>query len=189
MGNITRKTAILLAIFMAASAVATGPGTTVTYAASTTAKKAARAYKSYHHRYLSSNNAFRDGQYTTHDINKDGIPEMIFSYASGVRGAYKIYTYRNKRVWILKTIEGCSGTMKYKDKCIFVTTSGSASATAITRYKISSNKLTKVSVYKSVPDPKDASIVYYYKNGKIISNETFNGYRNKINGYANVFQS
>ena len=66
--------------------------------ASTLDKKARNAYKRYVRNYLSSKKRFPYHQYRFRDINNDGVSEMFYSYASGVRTTYKIYTYKKGKI-------------------------------------------------------------------------------------------
>ncbi len=146
---------------------------------------AKKAYKNYVRKYLPSSAGYPYGMYKLYDINRDGIPEMLFAYQAGVRSAYKIYTYKKgKIIKMLDVTEGGSGLYRVKGKkYIVIHTSGGAADGAFTCYKMQGKKLVKVSEYRNVstggenPQPQE---VKFYKNSKKISKAKYIAYHNKL---------
>jgi len=146
---------------------------------------AKKAYKNYVRRYLPSSAGYPYGRHKLYDINRDGIPEMLFAYQAGVRSAYKIYTYKKGKILkMLDVTTGGSGLYRVKGKkYIVICTSGGVADNAFTCYKMQGKKLVKVSEYRSVStgggslQPQE---VKFYKNSKKISKAKYIAYQNKL---------
>lgn len=123
------------------------------YKATAPDKKARNAYKRYVKNYLSSRKRFPGHRYKLCDINNDSIPEMFFSYAKGVRAAYKIYTYKKGKIIKKGDFSGCNFiTYNRSSKQICVIGSGGASHSILTCYKMVSSKLKQTSEYECISD-------------------------------------
>ena len=84
-----------------------------------------------------------------YDINRDGVSEMIFTYMSGVRGGYKIYTYKKGKIIKILDVKGATGIYrKAKKKQICISFSSGASSSHSTSYKMKGQKLIKVRDYQ-----------------------------------------
>ena len=136
-----------------------------------------KAYAAYVKKNLSSRSRYPYANYTTYDINKDGIPELFFEYMSGVRSGFKIYTYKNKKVVGVKSVIGVSRIYyKSSKKQICILTSGGHADNTYTYYKLDGTKLKKVNQYKSVSSYNSRTgklIIKFYKNGKKITKQSF----------------
>lgn len=142
MKKLMRIMAIILAFSMIMSMAAT---------AAPSPTKVRRTYRSYVLKNLKkSKYPYRETRY--YDINKDGIKELIVSYAAGVRSSYQFYTYHNGRVKKMhkSDFHGCNGisAMKNNRKYICITQSNGASDSSETIYKMSNRKLKKVATYR-----------------------------------------
>ena len=170
---------MLLSLMVTASASAAKPS-------SVTVK---RAYASYVKKYLSSSRKYPYGSYTLYDINRDGVPEMFFQYAWG-RYAFKIYTYRNRKVVPLKSVTGgCRIYYKSSKKQICILTSSGFADNTYTCYKLINNKLKKVVEYKSenhTSFDSDFLNIKFYKNGKRISKRSFIAVTNSIDKWNGI---
>lgn len=149
--------------------------------AASKASRAKKAYSIYYKKNITEKK-YPDRYKKFYDINRDGTPEMIVSYTSGVRYGYKIYTYKNSKVKCMKTIiGGCGIYYKKNKKQIAVMQSGGAADNIFTIYKMKNAKLTKVVSYQSKSSYTANGIkITYYRNKKKISEKKYNKYINEI---------
>ena len=112
-----KKIAVLLIVLiLAVELTAVSQEVNVSAASTKTVKnKAKKAYKSYARRYLSSS-SYPYGSSKLYDINRDGIPEMLFNYMAGVRSGYKIYTYKKGKVIKMLDVTGAGGIYRNAQK-------------------------------------------------------------------------
>lgn len=155
------------------------------YKASLPNTKDIKAYRRYINKYLSSNEKYPAHKAVVCDINGDGIYEMFFSYTSGVRATYKIYTYKKGKIIKMGDFSGCNFiTYNTNKKQICVIGSNGASHSIQTCYRMVSSKLKKIAKYESISITNYSDRVNkakYYKNGKRISaNKYKTFYNNKI---------
>ena len=113
-----KKIAVLLLMFILAVEVTTVSQKVNVSAASTrsTQSKAKKAYKNYAQKYLLSSVSYPYGTYKLYDINRDGIPEMFFTYMAGVRGGYKVYTYKKGKIIKMLDVTGAGGLYRNAKK-------------------------------------------------------------------------
>ncbi len=150
------------------------------YKASLPNEKDIRAYKKYLVKYLSSKKRYPGRRAVVCDINGDGIYEMFFSYNSGVRSTYKIYTYKKGKIIKMGEFSGCNFiTYNTNKKQICVIGSNGASHSIQTCYKMVSTKLKKIAKYELIEKR-------YYKNGKRISSKKFRAFSNKIDKWPTI---
>ena len=167
---------MIMAMMIPCSALAAKPS-------KTTVKS---AYRTYVAKNLSSSQKYPYGDYTFYDINGDGIPELFFEYLSGVRSGFKIYTYKNRKVFHMKSTVGVSRIYYSKSKKrICILTSGGAADNTYTCYKMNNGKLRKVSQYKSV-SAGSIDNVKFYKNGKRISQKQYSLYADSIEKWKTI---
>lgn len=143
---------------------------------------ALKAYKKYFSKNL-DNYDHPYAEYKLCDIDKNGVPEMIVSYMSGVRAGFKIYTYKQSNVKHVKSFEGgCRVCYNKSKKQIAVLTSGGAADNKMQVFKLSGTKLKKVCIYESKGLYQSYSLVgvKYYKNGLKISKSKYNKYCDDI---------
>lgn len=145
-----------------------------------------KAYQTYIAKNLSGKK-YEGAEVGYYDINKDGIEEMIFEYAAGVRCAFKIYTYSNKKVKKLHSgaFEGCGGAPKRikGKKYIVLRGSNGWGDDWATVYKITNNKLKKVETYRVLAKQNVASgkiTVKYYKNGKKCKKKVYTDFEKSL---------
>lgn len=152
------------------------------YQASALDKKAQKAYKRYIRNYLSSKKRFPYHQYRFCDINNDGVSEMFYSYAGGVRTTYKIYTYKKGKIIKMKELNGCNGIFYNKNgKQICVESSNGASHSIETCYKMVSTRLKQVAKYECISDYSSGTQKnLYYKNNKRISAKKYTSFSKKM---------
>lgn len=142
-------------MFMLAAEVTTGVQTINISAASTQSvkSKAKKAYKNYVQKYLSSTVSYPDSRYKFYDINRDGIPEMFFNYRSGVRGGYKIYTYKKGKIIKMLDVGGAGAVYRNtRKKQICISFSSGAASSWFTCYKMKNKKLIKIRKYYDISD-------------------------------------
>lgn len=141
-----------------------------------------KAYRRYINKYLSSKKKYRGRRAVVCDINGDGIYEMFFSYNSGVRSTYKIYTYKKGKIIKMGEFSGCNFiTYNTHKKQICVIGSAGASHSILTCYKMVSSKLKQNSEYQSISDYSGGSNKEkYYKNNKRISAKRYNQFSKRI---------
>lgn len=147
--------AVLLVMFMLTVEVTTGVQAINVSAASTQSvkSKAKKAYKNYVRKNLSSTVSYPDSRYKFYDINRDGRPEMFFSYRSGVRGGYKIYTYKKGKIIKMLDVEGAGAVYRNtRKKQIYISFSSGAANSWFTCYKMKNKKLVQVRKYYSASD-------------------------------------
>lgn len=146
-----KKIAVLLIVLiLAVELTAVSQEVNVSAAGTKTVKnKAKKAYKSYARRYLSSS-SYPYGSSKLYDINRDGIPEMLFNYMAGVRSGYKIYTYKKGKVIKMLDATGAGGIYRNaQKKQIYISFSNGAANSWFTCYKMKGKKLVKVRKYRS----------------------------------------
>lgn len=156
-----KKIAVLLIMFILAVEVTTvSQGVNVSAASSrSTQSKAKKAYKNYAQKYLLSSVSYPYGTYKLYDINRDGISEMFFTYMSGVRGGYKIYTYKKGKIIKMLDVTGAGGLYRNaKKKQICISFSNGAADSWATSYKMKGQKLVPVQKYHDISGFKGTSI-------------------------------
>lgn len=141
-----------------------------------------KAYTRYINKYLSSKKKYPGRRAVVCDINGDGIYEMFFSYNSGVRSTYKIYTYKKRKIIKMEELSGVNEIVYSRSrKQICVIASNSSSHSILTCYKMVSNKLKQASEYESISNYSGGSNkVKYYKNNKRISAKRYNKFSKRI---------
>lgn len=150
MKGLFKKIAVLLAMFILAAEITTVMQEENVSAASieSTASSAKKAYKNYVWKYLSSSTDYPGSRYKFYDINRDGIPEMLFSYASGVRCGYKIYTYKKGKIIKMLDEIGAGGIYRNaKKKEIYISFSSGAADNWVIFYKMKNKKLVQTQKY------------------------------------------
>lgn len=136
--------------------------------AGTTQTKVKRAYKNYVRKYLSSHASYPYGTYSLYDINRDGVSEMVFTYMSGVRGGYKIYTYKKGKIIKMLDVKGAGGIRRNaRKKQICISFSNGASDSWATCYKMKGQKLIRVRKYHSISEFKGPMIRFYWSSGPL----------------------
>ncbi len=145
-------------------------------------KKVKNAYKSYVKKHLSSKKKFPSGRYELYDINGDSIPEMFFSYSSGGRRTYKIYTYKKGKIIKIGDLSGCTDIFyNKKKKQICVQSSKSDAEDIFTCYEMGAKKLRQVSIYRHVSeDINGKTRQRYYKDSKKVSKKAYKKFVNAV---------
>lgn len=158
------------------------------YRASLPNTKDIKAYRRYINKYLSSNKKYPSHKAVVCDINSDGIYEMFFSYNSGVRSAYKIYTYKKGKIIKMGDFSGCNFIAYniYK-KQICVIGSNGASHSIETCYKMVSTRLKRIAKYECISDYSGGiSRTLYYKNSKRISAKKYKVFSKKTSSWPSI---
>lgn len=156
-----KKIAVLLIMFILAVEVTTVSQEVNVSAASirSTQIKAKKAYRNYARKYLLSSVSYPYGTYKLYDINRDGIPEMFFTYMAGVRGGYKIYTYKKGKIIKMLDTTGAGGLYRNaQKKQICISFSNGAADSWATSYKMQGKKLVPVRNYRSISGFKGTPI-------------------------------
>ncbi len=154
------------------------------YKASLPNTKDIKAYRRYINKYLSSNKKYPSHKAVVCDINVDGIYEMFFSYNSGVRSAYKIYTYKKGKIIKMGDFSGCNFiTYNTNKKQICVIGSAGADHSIQTCYKMIFSKLKKIAEYESISITNYSDRINkakYYKNGKRIPAKKYKTFSRRV---------
>ena len=161
MKKMFKKIAVLLILLMLAGEATTVMRQVDVSAASirSTQAKAKKAYKSYVRKYLSSHVSYPYGSYKLYDINRDGISEMFFTYMAGVRGGYKVYTYKKGKIIKMLDVTGAGGLYRNaQKKQICISFSNGAADSWATSYKMKGKKLVPVRKYRSISGFKGTPI-------------------------------
>lgn len=158
------------------------------YKASLPNTKDIKAYRRYINKYLSSNKKYPEHRAVVCDINVDGIYEMFFSYNSGVRSAYKIYTYKKGKIIKMGDFSGCNFiTYNTNKKQICVIGSNGAFHSIETCYKMVSTRLKQVAKYEGISDYSGGtSRTLYYKNSKRISAKKYNAFSKRTSSWPSI---
>ncbi len=158
------------------------------YKASLPNTKDIKAYRRYISKYLSSNKKYPSHKTVVCDINGDGIYEMFFSYTSGVRVAYKIYTYKKGKIIKMKELNGCNDIFcNQYSKQICVESSNGASHSIETCYKMIATRLKQVAKYECISDYSGGiSRTLYYKNNKMISAKKYNAFLKRTSSWPAI---
>ena len=164
MKKILKKIAVLFAMFILTAEVASVMQQVDVSAASvrTVQNNAKKAYKSYVRKYLKPSAGYPYGKYKLYDINRDGIPEMFFTYATGVRCGYKIYTYKKGKIIKMLDVTGASGIYRNaKKKQICICFSGGAADNWFIYYKMKNKKLVHARKYHNISKLGGSPLRFY----------------------------
>lgn len=117
-----------------------------------------------------------------YDINKDGRKELIVQYESGVRYAYRIYTYRKGKVKKMHKGEffGASGIYYKKGKKeLFILFTNGASDNEYCSYQMKGGKLKKNKSYRAVFNMETEDAKYFFGK-KRISQKKYDRFSEKL---------
>lgn len=135
------------------------------------------AYNRYYKKYFySRRRKYPNLKGKRYDFNRDGIEELILSYASGGRTTYRFFTYQKGKIVRLHKKDAfrqCDALYVMKGKQYIVTDrTPEALRTYTTCWRIKGRKLERVCQYLYEGDP-NSTAVSFYKNGKKISGKTY----------------
>lgn len=129
-------------------------------------KKVKTAYTSYLKKAIEKEKFADNITYNLYDFNKDGVKELVVSEPGGARALEFIYTYKNNKVVTLSN-DSYNGIGYLKGKKYVVGYgSGGAQNFEYTVYKITKEKLKKVTKYACIDGD-------YKKDNKTISKNKF----------------